>query len=112
MTNVSDVALVTRLLNMPNYSPINEIKATQLIDRYQSIEAILFAPADELVTTYGLLPQYIHHLRLIRTLLLRTQERKLHNFESLDAPPYLDYITLHIAHQSVEGLFVILLHFK
>ena len=109
MTNVSDISLVASLLNIQNYSPLNEVKATQLVERYQSIEAILFAPADELTTIYGLFPQHIQHLRLLRTLLLRTQERKLHNFESLDATPYLDYIKLHIAHLSIEGLFVILL---
>lgn len=109
MTSVSDISLVNSLLNIQSYSPINKIKATQLIDRYQSIETILFAPMEELTTTYDLLPQQLQLLRLLRTILLRTQERKLHTFNSVDSTPYLDYIKLHIAHQRIEGLFVILL---
>lgn len=109
MTISSDSALVESLLNIVSFSPLNTVKAEQLIKRYASIEAILFAPAEELETTYGLTPKHIQHLRCIRTLLLRTQERKLHRFEAIDTAPYLDFIKLNIAHRSIEGLFIVLL---
>jgi DNA repair protein RadC len=112
MNNSLDVTLVKSLLNFISFSPLNDVKATQLIERYTSIEAILVAPIDELGITYGLTPQHIQHFRLIRTLLFRTQERRLHDFSTLDATPYLDYIKLHIAHLNIEGLFVVLISSK
>lgn len=109
MKNPLDITLVKSLLNTVSFSPLNDTKANQLIERYTYIEAILFAPIDELKTTYGVTSKHIQLFELIRTLLLRTQERKLHDFAAMDATPYLDYIKLHIAHLNVEGLFVVLL---
>lgn len=109
MSYPADFDLVMSLLNSVSYSPLNETKAAQLVERYTRIEAILFAPTEELETTYGLTSKHIQQFRLIRTILLRTQERKLHSFETMDVTPYLDYIKLHIAHRTIEGIFVILL---
>lgn len=112
MTYVSDSDLVESLLNTVSFSPLNTVKADQLIERYSSIEALLFAPSEELEATYGLTSQQIQHLRCIRTILLRIQAKNLQTFDAIDTAPYLDYIKLNIAHRSVEGLFVILLSSK
>lgn len=109
MTLSSDLVLVEHLLNIVSFSPLNVVKATQLIERYTSIEAILFAPAEELETTYGLTSLHIQHFRCIRAILLRSQEKKLHTFETFDTAPYLDFIKLNLAHRSIEGVFVVLL---
>lgn len=78
MKNFLDKTLVKSLLNTISFSPLNDTKANQLIERYTYIEAILCAPIDGLKTTYGLTSNHIRLFQLIRTLLFRTQERKLH----------------------------------